>query len=154
MENRKIGIILTGIGFLTGLTTAIFNYSINQLSTGISIMKVQSTIGYLTAIGTIGLGAYLIKKKENKFIDIPEIQIMKFEKEEEPKKELNLSELNDEESKAIKIIMAEKSILQKDLMEKLNVSKVKMTRILNKLEEKTLILRQRQGMNNLVVFNE
>lgn len=53
-----------------------------------------------------------------------------------------------------KIIEAEGSILQSELVEKTNYSKVKITRILDKLEAKGLIERKRRGMTNLVVLKK
>ena len=45
-------------------------------------------------------------------------------------------------------------MFQPDLMEKLEIGKVKTTRLLDKLEAKQLIERKRRGMNNLVVLRD
>jgi len=42
----------------------------------------------------------------------------------------------------------------KELMDKLEIGKVKMTRLLDKLEAKQFIIRKRRGMNNIVVLKE
>ena len=44
------------------------------------------------------------------------------------------------------------AMFQADIMEKLNIGKVGMTRMLDKLEAKQIIERKRRGMNNIVVL--
>ena len=46
------------------------------------------------------------------------------------------------------------AIFQKTLMEKLEIGKVKTTRLLDKLESKQFIERKRRGMNNIVVLKQ
>ena len=50
------------------------------------------------------------------------------------------------------IINKEGSMYQSDLTKELNLSKVKVTRILDKLEGKGLVERKRRGMTNVVVL--
>ena len=45
-------------------------------------------------------------------------------------------------------------VLQKDLMEKAKMSNAKVTRMLDRLEGKGLIIRERHGMTNKVRINE
>ena len=45
-------------------------------------------------------------------------------------------------------------MFQRDLMEKLEIGKVKTTRLLDKLESKQIIERKRRGMNNIIVLKE
>ncbi len=47
-----------------------------------------------------------------------------------------------------------KAMFQADLMEKLEIGKVGMTRLLDKLEAKQFIERKRRGMNNIVVVKD
>jgi len=46
------------------------------------------------------------------------------------------------------------AMFQSSLMEKLEIGKVKATRLLDKLEAKQLIERKRRGMNNIVVLRD
>ena len=46
------------------------------------------------------------------------------------------------------------AVFQADLMEKLQIGKVKTTRLLDKLEAKQIIERKRRGMNNIVVLKD
>jgi len=50
------------------------------------------------------------------------------------------------------LIKEGKAMFQSDLMEKLEIGKVKTTRLLDKLESKQLIERKRRGRNNIVVL--
>ena len=57
--------------------------------------------------------------------------------------------------KSIELLRKEgNAMFQADLMEKMEMGKVKTTRLLDKLEAKQLVERKRRGMNNLVVIKE
>ena len=60
----------------------------------------------------------------------------------------------DEEERVIveKIKEKEGSIYQSDLIKETSFSKVKMTRILDKLESKGIVEKKRRGMTNIVVL--
>ena len=94
------------------------------------------------------IGLFLIFAKE------PEKIIIKKEKiKVEEKKKLNLEGLDKDEKEVIKILQEENgAVFQSSLMEKLEIGKVKATRLLDKLEAKQLIERKRRGMNNIVVL--
>ncbi|MBT3865783.1 MarR family transcriptional regulator [Candidatus Woesearchaeota archaeon] len=69
------------------------------------------------------------------------------------KKKVDLSNLNEDEQKLIGLIKEnEGSMYQSDLIKELDISKVQLTRILDKLENKKVIERKRRGMANLVVL--
>ena len=69
------------------------------------------------------------------------------------KKKINLTGLDKSEKEVIRIIQEEGgAIFQATLKEKLEVGKVKITRLLDKLEAKQIIERKRRGMNNMVVL--
>ena len=53
-----------------------------------------------------------------------------------------------------KIIESEGTIFQSDLVDKTGFTKVKVTRILDKLEGKKLIERKRRGMTNVVILKQ
>ena len=68
-------------------------------------------------------------------------------------KKLNLKGLNKEEKTVIELLKKENGgMFQADLKEKINIGKVGMTRLLDKLEAKQLVERKRRGMNNIVVL--
>ena len=65
----------------------------------------------------------------------------------------SLSSLDAEEKLMYNTILeAEGTIFQSELVDKLNFQKVKVTRILDKLEGKGLVERKRRGMTNVVVL--
>jgi len=71
----------------------------------------------------------------------------------EKKKKIDLSKLDKDEKKVVKILEDESgAMFQSTLKEKLEVGKVKMTRLLDKLEAKQIVERKRRGMNNIVVL--
>ena len=60
--------------------------------------------------------------------------------------------LSEEEKKVFDIIFESNGIYQSNLIEKSGFSRVKITRILDKLESRELIERKRRGMTNFVVI--
>ena len=69
------------------------------------------------------------------------------------KKKLNLEGLNDLEKRVIGMLQEENGVVfQRTLMEKLEIGKVGVTRLLDKLESKQLIERKRRGMNNIIIL--
>jgi len=76
-------------------------------------------------------------------------------KVKEKKKKLDLEGLDKDEKKVVNLLQKEgKAMFQSDLMEKLELGKVKTTRLLDKLEAKQFIERKRRGMNNIVVLKD
>jgi uncharacterized membrane protein len=66
-----------------------------------------------------------------------------------------LKSLQDDERKVYDLIVnAEGFMFQNDLIEKTGYSKVKVSRILDKLEMKGIVERRRRGMANIVVLKE
>ena len=64
-----------------------------------------------------------------------------------------LKTLNEDQRKVLeKIIEEEGTIFQSDLVEKTKLSKVKVSRILDKLEGKGIVERKRHGMSNVVIL--
>ena len=60
------------------------------------------------------------------------------------------SGMADDESMVYSLLAKSGAMLQSDLVQKSGIQKVRMTRILDKLEAKQLVERQRRGMTNLV----
>jgi uncharacterized membrane protein len=64
-----------------------------------------------------------------------------------------LKSLPEDEARIFSIIIDSKgSILQSDLVQKTGLTKVQVTRLLDKLEGKGLVERQRRGMTNIVLL--
>ncbi len=63
-----------------------------------------------------------------------------------------LEYLREDERKVFKILLDKKGIYQSELKELTGFSKVKITRILDKLESKDLIERRRRGLTNFIIL--
>ncbi|MBN1156717.1 MarR family transcriptional regulator [Candidatus Woesearchaeota archaeon] len=102
-------------------------------------------LGGALAVSLILFGVYLIA-----FDRAGKEEIKKTEKKDYTK---ILSELDEEEkSILIKVIEAEGTMFQSDIVEKTGYTKVKVTRILDKLEGRGIIERRRRGMTNVVIM--
>ena len=152
MENKHVGAIIVGISVIVGVIVWIFNEGLKKIvgdtcthgptCSMFDTIAVQTWISLAIAgvIFIIGLSIIFIKPKTK--------IILKKEK----KKKLDLSGLNKQEKEAADLIIKEGGVFQKTLMEKLNIGKVGMTRLLDKLESKGIIERKRRGMNNFVAL--
>jgi len=157
MRNKYVGWLIIGIGLIVGLLVLIFNYTLKKLigdtCTHGPICSMYDTVAIQTWISlaiiiiiiVIGLAIMFTKPKERIII----------KKVQEKKKKLDLSKLDKDEKSVINLLLNEgKAVFQADLMEKLEIGKVKTTRLLDKLEAKQLIERKRRGMNNIVVLKD
>lgn len=121
---------LCGEGDSCSIESCPFNSENNNSSIFILI------IGLLVAFSG-GIGFYLITLKEEKIIE---------------QKEYDITKLNNEEKELFLFIKENKRIYQSKIIEKFNFPKVKVTRILDKLEVNNLIERKRRGMSNIIVL--
>lgn len=166
MKNRIVGILIVGLAILIGFIVFLFNRAlikiVNTSCSHGSACPMWGTIDFQTnlSIGImifiIVIGAYLIFfGKEEKIVT----KIKTVKQQIEPKninkenyqkimKELN----NDERLIFEKVIESNGSIFQSDLVDKTNFTKVKVTRILDKLEGIGLIERKRRGMTNIIIL--
>lgn len=80
--------------------------------------------------------------------------IVKTKTFKKPQKQYDVSSLRKEEREVFKIIKENKTIFQADLIEKLGFGKAKVSRILDRLENRELIERKRRGMTNVVVLKD
>ena len=158
MENKNVGFLILGIAILLIIIVFLFNKALTSIaSSGCSMDKLscpmyqginQQTylsfgiVGFLVIIGLV-----LIFTKPKEKIIIKKIK--------ERAKKLNLKNLDNDEKKVIDLLLNEsKAMFQSALMEKLEIGKVKTTRLLDKLEAKQLIERKRRGMNNIVILKD
>jgi len=157
MENKNVGFLVMGIAAVIGIIVFIFNSALTSIvgttcnmgpsCTMYDTIRTQTWLSLSIAgvILVIGLFIMFIKPKEK--------IIIKTKKEK--KKKLNLVGLDKNEKKVIEILQSENgAIFQNTLMEKLEIGKVGITRLLDKLEAKQLIERKRRGMNNIVVLKD
>ncbi len=159
MENKHVGYLILGISALIIFIIFLFNNAMRNIilegcpmahDTGIcpSLNTVtQQTYLSLAIVGILMLiGLILVLSKPKEKI------VYKTIKENKPKKEINLSQFKPEEKQVLKIMQEESTIFQADLIEKTGFGKAKVSRILDRLEDRGIIERKRRGMTNVVVL--
>lgn len=157
MENKTLG--LTLIGLAAVLIFSVYILTQNVITLEFELHKVcplpaeacphgrvpaESYVGFGAAGGLVLLGGYLIltAKKEKK---------LALREKETVKKAIRT--LKGDEKKIFDLVAeAGGLIFQNELVEKSGLSKVKVTRILDKLESRNLVERRRRGMANVVVL--
>ena len=160
MENKRLGILLIVIGVLVG---GIFVYYSNALSeqsieigcfdnpgcesieSGLSISHIA--IGIFSFI--LALGFYLL------FFNKTEKMIKKLEEEKERKLvdekfNLILQFLNPSESRVLKKVKEEEGITQSTLKFRLDMSKARLSYVLQDLEKRKIIRRVKKGKSQAV----
>lgn len=157
MENKHVGFLVLGIAVLLVVIVFLYQNALQDIvllscgSAHTTACPMSQSINQQTylSLGIVGIlaviGFVLIFTKPKERIIIKKIK--------EKKKKLNLNGLDKDEKKVINLLLKEnKAMFQSALMEKLEIGKVKATRLLDKLEAKQLIERKRRGMNNIVVL--
>ncbi|MFH8080309.1 MAG: MarR family transcriptional regulator [Candidatus Aenigmatarchaeota archaeon] len=169
MKNRIVGLIIISIALLIGFIIYAFNRALTEIVNtscshgpecpmwGSINFHTNISIGIMIFVLLIGLYLFFFGQDEK---IVKEVRVIRKPDKKESK---NIPETSFVQQKNLtyeekfvieKIIEAEGSILQSELVEKTNYSKVKITRILDKLEAKGLIERKRRGMTNLVVLKK
>jgi len=157
MKNKNVGFLIIGIAFIMGSLVLLFNLGMQNIVTQScghgDTCPMYGTIVFQTYIG-LGLTALVIFIGLFLIFATPEEKIViKRVKDKEKKKKLNLDGLDSDEKKIVSLLQKENGgMFQSTLMEQLDLGKVKVTRLLDKLESKELIERKRRGMNNFVVL--
>ncbi len=156
MENKSVGWIIIGMAAAIIVIILIFNSALHDIVKSSCgelhslVCPMNNTISEQTglALAIVGIlvifGLVLILSK-------PKEKII-FKKIKEVRKEIDTSHLTSEEKKVLNIISQNKAIFQADLIEKTGVGKVKMSRLLDRLEGIGAIERKRRGMNNVIVL--
>jgi uncharacterized membrane protein len=155
MENKQVGWLIVGIGVVMAIIVLMFDKVLKDTikstcSMGASCgmyrdVNIQTWMSLAIIIVILVIGIVIMFSKPKERIIVKKIK--------ERKKKLNLEGLDKSEREIIKILQDEDgAIFQASLKEKLDIGKVKMTRMLDKLEAKQLIERKRRGMNNVVVL--
>ncbi len=155
MKNKNVGTLIIGISIVIVSIVLIFNWGMKDIlgltcdmGPSCKMYKTLALQTYITlAIAGIifVIGLFLVFSKEHEKIIIRTVK--------DKKKKISLEGLDDEEKMIVEILQKENgAIFQSSLMEMLGTGKVKITRLLDKLEAKELIERKRRGMNNIVVL--
>lgn len=168
MRNRVVGILIIGIAVLIGFIIFSFNQAmtsiVNASCSHGSSCPMWGTIDFQTNVSigimvfVIVIGIYLIFFGEEEKI-ITKIKTIK--PQIEPKKitkgnyQKVMSTLSQDERLVLqKTIESQGTIFQSELVDKTKFTKVKVTRILDKLEGRGLVERKRRGMTNVIILKQ
>ena len=162
MENRVVGFIVLGTAGIVGLVTLLFNRALTNIvnttcSHGASCPMWHS-IRLHTSISLVLMGVILLIGLYLVFSEQIDRVLLKPKKHKEKQitksafKKVIRKLATDEKKVFEKLIEEQGSLFQSELVEKSGFNKVKVTRILDKLEGKNLIERKRRGMSNIVIL--
>src|SRR3989344_1466659 len=153
MKTKGVGIVILGMAILMLSLVIMFNRALTQIVNtscshgdtcpmwGTLDFYTNLSLGLIIAIILIGL--FLVFLKDNSVLN----RLFNTEKLKSHKP------LSLEESQIIKLITESNgSIFQSEIVEKTNMPKVKISRILDRLEGHGLIERKRRGMTNMVLL--
>ncbi len=162
MENKNVGFLITEISIVILIIIFIFNKGLTKIvnescSHGptcpmYGTIQTQTYFSLTLAGLILIIGIFLIFSKENEKIIIKKIKPYG---EIKPKKfnENFFKNLENDEKDIMNIILENKgSIFQSELVSKTGFNKVKITRLLDRLEGKGFIERKRRGMTNIVIL--
>jgi len=159
MENKNVGYLVMGIALIFMVIVLLFFSTLKNLAGGGITCVVNEpcplhqTLNYQFYFSLAIVGLLFITGIVIAFMKPSEKIIVR--KVKERKKKLNLENLDRDEKKVIELLQDENNAMfQSTLKEKLDIGKVKLTRLLDKLEAKQLIERKRRGMNNIVVLRD
>ena len=157
MQNKTVGWIIVGIGLVVGIIVWIFNLGLKRIvgdtcthgptCSMYDTIAVQTWISIAIVVIILVIGIVIMSLKPKEKIIVKTIK--------EKKKPKDYSSLDKREKEVVDLIIKEgNAMFQADLMEKLQIGKVGITRLLDKLEAKQIIERKRRGMNNIVVLKD
>lgn len=163
MKNKNVGFLIVGIAIIIGIIIAIFNFGLRDIVSAscthgsecsmYGTIKVQTWTSLAIAglIAIIGLFFIFSKEEVQEKIVVKKIKVNnKTEKKTTP---IDYTKLDKDEKTLMKLIEEEKgAIFQSTLVEKSQFNKVKVSRILDRLEGRQLLMRKRRGMTNIVIL--
>lgn len=163
MKNKSVGFLIIGLAIVIGLIVFLFNNALTKIvdtsCTHGPSCPMYGTIHTQTYIATaliaiiVIIGLVLLFSKEEKQVVIKKIKEKSLDDQKLKDKEQNLKLLDTEEKKVYQLLIDNKgTVFQSDLVDKSGFDKVKVTRILDRLEGKQLIQRMRRGMTNVVLL--
>ncbi len=163
MKNKIAGSIIIGIAAIIGFITWSFNRALTNIvntscTHGVTCpmwgnIKFQTNLSVILMVLVALIGLYLI------FFGQEKIEIIKKIREKVRARNKNydsvLKTLTSEEKKLFNLVLAAQgAIFQSELVDNSGFDKVKVSRILDRLEGQNLIERRRRGMTNIVVLRQ
>ncbi len=157
MKNKNVGFLIVGIAVVIVAIILLFNSGLKDIvdatcdhgstCTMYDTISVQTNLSLIIAGLVFLIGLFLVFSKESERVVVKKVRVKAV------KKKIDLSGLDEVEKNVVEILKREKgAFFQKSVMEEIGCGKVKMTRIVDKLEAKGLVERKRRGMNNILVL--
>jgi uncharacterized membrane protein len=157
MRNKNVGFLIVGISVMIVAIILLFNSGMKDIvdetcDHGTSCqmydtISMQTNLSLIIAGLVLVIGLFLIFSKEHERIVVKKV------KTKSRAKRIDMSKLDVDEKKVVGILKREHgAFFQKSVMDELEVGKVKMTRLVDKLEAKGIVERKRRGMNNIIVL--
>ena len=153
MENRHVGYLVIGISLMIGFIIYSFNRALADIislsCTHGASCPMWGTIDFQTNVGlafmgfVIAVGLYLVFFSDRGTVRIRERKAVRPE-----------GLVGDEKEVFRAVADSGGSILQSELVKSTGMSKVKVTRVLDRLEGKGFIERKRRGMTNVVILKQ
>jgi uncharacterized membrane protein len=164
MKNRNVGFLISGIGLVLMSIIFMFNQALKSIvsetcshgpsCTMYSTISTQTYISISITGFVFLIGIFFIFSKENERLIIKKIKPLGNIKPRKFNKE-SLKGLSKDEKRIMDLILDNKgSIYQSEIVTKLNLNKVKVTRVLDSLESQNYIERKRRGLNNIVMLTK
>lgn len=161
MKNKNVGYLIIGISIVILIIIFIFNNALKNIvgetcthgatCSMFDTIAAQTWLSLAIAGVIFVIGLFLVFSKE-------EVKIITKTKKvkvhvENKRKPIDYSKLDKDEKILIRVIEEnDGTIFQSNLVEESGFSKVKVSRILDRLEGRHLIERKRRGMTNVVVL--
>ena len=158
MKNKYVGLLIVGIAILIFSITFSFTYALDKVNENVCSMDgcpmsvtihAQKMVNYalMGLLVVVGIFvAFFMKDESTKNESVSRTL------SEEEKKE-KLEHLDEEEKQVINLVLAQQgSIYQSDIISQSGLTKVKVSRIIDKLEGRGLVERKRRGMTNIVLL--
>ncbi|MBR9681781.1 MAG: hypothetical protein GOV00_03205 [Candidatus Altiarchaeota archaeon] len=153
MQDKKVGFLIIAVTVLIGLIVWMFNQALAEIvSVSCShgpdcpmwgTIKAQTNVGRIVMVLLLVIGAYLIfigDRRENGGTSKPNYERL-------------IKDLRVDERVVFRPIAdAEGTLFQSEIVEKTGFTKVKVSRILDRLEGKGILERRRRGMSNVVII--
>lgn len=109
-----------------------------------ALLPAQSIVGFIISVVLAAIGIYFIISSRK---DITGLKV-----ENKKVEQIVKSLAGDEKIAYDTIVASDGTIFQSELVEKSGLDKVKISRVLDKLEGKGLIERKRRGMSNVIIL--
>ncbi len=159
MENKHVGWLLIGIAIFVGImlfffsnsTKAVLDNSCPIIADGHACPAYAALDNQMYfALAVVGIlvlvGIFLIFSNQKEKTIIKEVE------RKEKLKKIDIATLKPEEKKIVRLLLEKKAMFQADLVDASGINKVKVSRLLDKLEGYGFIERKRRGMQNIVIL--